>query len=163
MDRILELSRREYKQNISNLAGPSRSTPSTSAPLFDDRELRENIDSISSEISELDDQITKLTTLRDLRDQERHQLLKQFQEQERRRSDNVSLVGNAAGDTNRWSRGPNASREIDYATDWEWSAQMRKTMKDFFGIDEFRLCQKRFVKIWHIECLSSCRDLNQRM
>jgi hypothetical protein len=115
---------------------PPSSGPDLQQPLYlQESEIKKELAIVRSDIAELDQDLNRIQEWRVRRVKDENALLERLRQLKQARR--VSATG-ANGSAN--PRG-----EIDYNADWEWSKEMQKKMNDVFGINSFRLCQKRSV------------------
>jgi hypothetical protein len=138
MDCVLEMSRQAYKSSLVEPNQRPHKTQKDAQPWYArEQALKKELASIRAEIAEYDDEIIKTQELRALRVEVEQTLVEQLQSLQQRRRE-------GAGATDGKGKGKSkAAGEIDYDGDWDWSQHMQVKMRKVFGIDGFRLCQRR--------------------
>lgn len=123
-------------------ASPSESLGINSYFSKREKELRNEIAAIRLEIAEYDEEVQKIQTLRAVRIKDEEEVLSQLEAlKQRRRTGAMESLGFGK-----------AKDEIDYSGDWEWSKQLQAKLKNVFGFDNFRMCQKRLAVLPFIQC-----------
>jgi ATP-dependent DNA helicase Q1 len=147
MGEILKLSREEYEfinrrdPNYPVATGSKAvsSTPTRSVESESHR-LNDRIAEIDRDISKCDQKIEELQTQRALWASERDQLLGKLRQLP------LSIPSqslSSASSVNRKGKGKETENSIDYHLEaFEWSRELKTTMKRVFNIDDFRLCQR---------------------
>ncbi|KAL4073701.1 ATP-dependent DNA helicase [Scleroderma citrinum] len=125
------MSRLEHQNAI---AGPS-SAPAQSSYLHK-HDLNSRVDALEAEIHGIDSQIQKLKDLRQALVTEKEDLVQEALSLSRRVTPTVPNQKNDGKGKLR------SNGTIDYTIEFDWSSQLKGTMKKVFGIDNFRLCQQ---------------------
>jgi ATP-dependent DNA helicase Q1 len=125
----------EHNSSLTGSGEASSSSKKTvdQPSLVREHALKKQIAAVRNEIAEYDVELRKMQELRTLRAQDERDLLTQL---------HALQHGRRAGTSDTTGTGK-AAGEIDYSVDWDWSKQMQVKMKNIFGINGFRLCQKR--------------------
>jgi len=134
MDNILEMSLVEYKNAKTPIAGPSNAP---AKPSFNMRrhDLNSRMSALEAEIQGIDGQIQKLNGLRQALVKEKQTLMQEAH----------VLSGAATSTVTNNVNGKGKSRSsdaINYTIEFDWSSQLKGTMRKVFGINNFRLCQQ---------------------
>lgn len=100
--------------------------------------LNARLSSLDVEIQGIDEQIRKLTALRETLISEKEDLT---QERNRTNHPHQEQGPGSLGEAAR-TKGKSKVATVDYTVNFDWSTQLRVTMKKVFNIGDFRLCQK---------------------
>lgn len=132
MDNILEMSLVEYKNTNTPIAGPSNAPAKPSYLRRHDPNSR--MSALEAEIRGIDTQIQKLNGLRQALVKEKQTLMQEA---------HVSGAATSTAPNNVNGKGKSRSSDaIDYTIEFDWSSQLKGTMRKVFGIKNFRLCQQ---------------------
>lgn len=131
MQAILEMSRYEYNKGLGTAEAPKeKGQPS----YLHKHEMNTRLAALESEIRGVDEQIENLKALRQNLLEEKQEVLRQHK-----------TISDARCDGNSTTNGKGKARAggtINYTIDFDWDPQLKRTMKEVFGISSFRLCQQ---------------------
>ena len=128
MQAILEMSRYEYYKDLG------MGDPPKELAYLSTHEMNARLSALESEINGIDEQIDDLKALRQTLLQEKEDII--------RKNNTISDAQSDGHATVAGKGKAKASAAIDYTIEFDWDPQLKRTMKDVFGMSRFRLCQQ---------------------
>lgn len=133
-------------------AGEASGSGTSHQPSYKMRqELSARVSSIEAEIQGVDEEIERFKALRETLVRDKNEALKQLNSLHESRSTVVT-----GGEIRSAPKGGTTDYTV---SDFEWTGELKRRMKEVFNIPSFRLCQEGCVYTNHLLCLRQTKSL----